>query len=135
MYVYDAITLEALACVRPRGERKPIPEHAGYIDMVWGVHGFHLAHHSTNLSEMGHFQLLKHAPGASKYRQFLWCSQQPLQQPAMSPCGAFVCLYVPGRGCTKVADLRSRRTVLRHPLGLPMQAQLDFELCSAINIW
>ena len=53
----------------------------------------------------------------------------------MSPCGAFVCLYAPERGCIKVVDVRSGRTVFRHPLGLPMQAQLDFELCSAINIW
>ena len=102
--------------------------------MVWGVHGIHLAHHGTSLSEMGHFQLLKHAPGESRYRQMLWLGKQPLQQPAMSPCGAFVCLYAPERGCIKVVDVRSGRTVLRHPLG-PMQAQLDFELCSAINIW
>ena len=72
-----------------------------------GVHGFHLAHHSTNLFKMGHLQLLKYALGASKHMQLLWCGQQPLQQPAMSPCGAFVCLYASQKGCIKVVDIRS----------------------------
>ena len=135
VHIFDAISLEPIAKFRPPAQLLAVPDHDGPVDMVWSVYGWLLTHHGTNLCEVGHLQLLAPVSGRRRYKQRLWCERQPWQAPALSPCGAFCCMFDPVKGKIRVADLRSRQTVLVHGLGVTEEVHKLLDIWAAVNVW
>ena len=132
LHLYDAVTLEALACLQPAGDIEclAVAARSGYL--AWAGSGSWLLLRCPEGNSYAPFQemgLLKlqdlvvfgAGAGGRSFKQLLHCDSMDEQLQATSPDGRFLCTYQTLRfeAHIKVYDLRSGSLMLAHESELP----------------
>ena len=122
VHVYDAETLQLLACLRPEAgllSAEPHSRNSAYSALFWGVRGWMLAYRPPNLQSrvMGHLQMIAPQAGCDTYRHVILQGCQPRRAPAVSLDAAFVALFAHEGAKLEIKAVSSGQLMLTRAVG------------------
>ena len=131
VHLYDATTLQDLGCMQQMPGQVGANREARLTAAIWGTYGWLLSSHDCPqpLLFFGCGPSQPHKPGAlhvwrpqqgHTLAEVLYTGLQQQSALALSPDGAFVCIYAAAEAVLRVHDVRSGHLVLEQETGLPV---------------
>ena len=134
VYVYDAGSLQVLACLEPGGEAvaclAPGAHGSQSYGMSWTLHGWILAYKPPSSQFLGssHLQMMPSQAGTAVSQHVMQTGCNPSHPPVLSPCQSFVLLFEQQSANLEIRDVRSGQLMLSRTVWLAKGARAQHDL-------
>ena len=134
VYVYDAGSLQVLACLEPGGEAAclaPGAHGSQSYGMSWSLHGWILAYKPSSSQFLGgsHLQMMPSQAGtAVSQHAVMQTGCNPSHPPVLSPCSSFVLVFEHKGANVEIRDVRTGKLLLSRTVWLSKGARASHDL-------